>query len=194
MGVCAYDNKSFTFIYKTVGNGTRKLVAYKSGEFLNVLIDLGNSYVYDKSYGKPLLVSGGSGLGPIFCLAKYLKSKHIPFECVIGFANKKTAGYVNEFKKLNPHTRVCTDDGSLGEKGNVVDVINKHKLNNLYYFTCGANAMMSGIYKACKHGQLSLDARMGCGFGACMGCAIETKNGSQRICKDGPIFRSEDLQ
>jgi dihydroorotate dehydrogenase electron transfer subunit len=193
MGVSNWTKKTFSFTYKVVGNGTDKLTTFVKGQLLNVLIDLGNHFYYEKTYGKPLLISGGSGIGPIFCLAKYFKQKKIPFELVIGFQNKDMAVYVNEFKALCPHVHICTDDGSLGEKGTVIDIINKYKLNELFYYTCGATPMMQSIHKVCKFGQLSLDERMGCGFGACMGCSIQLKKGIRQICKDGPIFKSEDL-
>jgi dihydroorotate dehydrogenase electron transfer subunit len=193
MGVCDWTKNSFSFIYKVIGRGTAKLTTFVKGQSLNVLIDLGNHFSCEKTDGKPLLVSGGSGIGPIHCLAKYFKQKKIPFELVVGFQNKDMAVYVKEFKTLCNNVHICTDDGSLGEKGNVVDIINKYKLSDLYYFTCGATAMMKSIYKTCKQGQLSLDERMGCGFGACMGCSIKTKKGVRQICKDGPVFKSEDL-
>ncbi|MDR3257475.1 MAG: dihydroorotate dehydrogenase electron transfer subunit [Mycoplasmataceae bacterium] len=193
MAVCDYSNKSFTFIYELVGEGTLALSKMQIGESLNILIDLGNYFIYKKQYGVPLLVSGGSGLGPIVCLAREFKKQKINFDFVAGFPTKANVAYIKEIKALCNSAYFCTDDGSYGEKGNVVQIINKHRLNNKYYYACGSTNMLKALSKNNKQGQLSLDERMGCGFGACMGCSIKTKNGNQRICKDGPIFYGEDL-
>jgi dihydroorotate dehydrogenase electron transfer subunit len=193
MAVCSYSKKSFTFIYELVGDGTNTMSKLQIGVTLNILINLGNQFVYKKQYGVPLLVSGGSGLGPIVCFARELKKQKIPFDFVAGFPSKNNVVYVNEIKALCNKAHICTDDGSYGEKGNVVQIINKYKLNNAYYYSCGSTNMLKALSKNNKYGQLSLDERMGCGFGACMGCSIQTKNGDMRICKNGPVFYGEDL-
>jgi dihydroorotate dehydrogenase electron transfer subunit len=112
----------------------------------------------------------------------------------LGFATKNKVIRPSLIKNLKNNIHICTDDGSFGKKGNVVEIINKHNLNNLYYYTCGPTVMMKALFKNNPQGgQISLDARMGCGFGACMGCSIQTKNGPQRICRNGPVFYSKDL-
>jgi dihydroorotate dehydrogenase electron transfer subunit len=110
-------------------------------------------------------------------LGKKFKDENIPFEMIVGFNNKDKVAYEQEMKQLCPNLIICTDDGSYGEKGNVVEIIKKHHFENLYYFVCGAPGLIKAVYKNCQRGQISLDARMGCGFGACMGCSIKTKNG-----------------
>jgi dihydroorotate dehydrogenase electron transfer subunit len=193
MAVCNYSKNSFTFIYELVGDGTQSMSKMKIGESLNILIDLGNHFIYKKQYGIPLLVSGGSGLGPVMCLAREFKKQKINFDFVMGFSSKGNVVYTKEIKSLCNKAHFCTDDGSYGEKGNVIQIINKYHLHNKYYYACGPTNMLKALSKNNKQGQLSLDERMGCGFGACMGCSIKTKNGNQRICKDGPIFYGEDL-
>ncbi|MDR1235008.1 MAG: dihydroorotate dehydrogenase electron transfer subunit [Mycoplasmataceae bacterium] len=193
MAVCDYTNDSFSFIYEIIGNGTDKLSTMKPNQEIDILEDLGNTFHYRKDHGKPLLISGGSGIGPIYCLAKQLNKDNIQYDWICGFPNQSKVALVSEIKKINPNAIICTDDGSFGEKGNVVQIINKHNLKNHYYFTCGSTNMLKAIFKNNKQGQLSLDERMGCGFGACMGCSIKTRKGEQRICKNGPIFKSEDL-
>jgi dihydroorotate dehydrogenase electron transfer subunit len=113
---------------------------------------------------------------------------------VVGFRNKRDVFYVKKLKELCPTVHICTDDGSFGEKGLVTNILIKHQLHKHYYFACGSNAMLQALYRASgTEGQLSLESRMGCGFGACMGCSIKTKNGYKQICKDGPVFHSKDL-
>jgi dihydroorotate dehydrogenase electron transfer subunit len=186
-------NKQYSFIYEIIGDGTKVLSTLKPKYDLDILENLGNSYEYKKEFGKPVLISGGSGLGPILCLAKFLNDQKTSYDLICGFPNKNKVTIPNEIKKLNSRAYICTDDGSYGEKGNVISIINKYNLDNNYYYACGSINMLKAIYKNNKIGQLSLDERMGCGFGACMGCAIKTKTGTKRICKNGPIFKSGDL-
>ncbi|MDR0739443.1 MAG: hypothetical protein LBF00_00960 [Mycoplasmataceae bacterium] len=193
MGVSDFTKNSYSFIYEIIGNGTMALSKMQAQQEIDILENLGNNYKYESKYGVPLLVSGGSGIGPILCLAKYFNQHKIKYELVCGFTNKQKVFLVEEIKKLNPNAHICTDDGSFGENGNVVKIINKHNLQNHYYYACGSTNMLKAIFKNNKNGQLSLDERMGCGFGACMGCSIKTRKGEQRICKNGPIFKSEDL-
>jgi dihydroorotate dehydrogenase electron transfer subunit len=193
MAVCDFNKKQYSFIYELVGDGTKALSQMQPGQDIDILENLGNYYEYQKSFGTPLLISGGSGLGPILCLAKYFKAKKIKYELVCGFPTKDKVTLPQEIRKLNPHAHICTDDGSFGERGNVIEIMNKYHLQNNYYYVCGSTNMLKSIFKNNKRGQLSLDERMGCGFGACMGCSIKTKKGPQRICKNGPIFKSEDL-
>jgi dihydroorotate dehydrogenase electron transfer subunit len=193
MAVSNFAKNRYSFIYELVGDGTKTLSTLKRGDEIDILEDLGNHYEYKKAYGKPLLVSGGSGLGPILCLAKRFNKQKISYELICGFPNKDKVALASEIKKINPKAHVCTDDGSFGEKGNIIQIINQYRLQDSYYYACGSTNMLKAIFKNNKNGQLSLDERMGCGFGACMGCAIKTKKGVQRICKNGAIFKSEDL-
>jgi dihydroorotate dehydrogenase electron transfer subunit len=193
LAICEYDKNSFTLVYLLVGEGTKILSQLEVGKSINTLIDLGNEFELPRQTKQLVLVSGGVGFAPLICLANQLKSKKIKFEMIVGFTNKNDVCYVNEIKKLCPNAHICTDDGSYGEKGNVIDIAKKHNLLNHYYFCCGSTNMMKVIFKNFKEGQLSLESRMGCGFGACMGCSIKTKKGEKRICCDGPIFESKDL-
>ncbi|MCF0227796.1 MAG: dihydroorotate dehydrogenase electron transfer subunit, partial [Malacoplasma sp.] len=142
---------------------------------------------------KQLVICGGSGICSIYALLKELKKKHVDTTCIVGFKTKKEVVLEKELKTLCNKLIVCTDDGTYGFKGNVVDAIKHYHLSELYYYCCGSTPLMRAVLKTCKHGQLSLEARMGCGFGACMGCSIKTKHGNKRICKDGVIFNAEDL-
>ncbi|MDR3163687.1 MAG: dihydroorotate dehydrogenase electron transfer subunit [Mycoplasmataceae bacterium] len=193
MSVCRNNNNTMFIIYRIVGNGTSQLATYHPGTFVNVIIDLGNSFTYDKNYGKPLIIAGGLGLGSVFNLATSFKKRKIAFDMICGFKTKDDVCYIKEVKAINPNAIFCTDDGSYGEKGNIVQIINNHDWTNRYYYLCGSTNMMKAVYRNCQRGQLSLESRMGCGFGACMGCSIKTKKGEKRICKNGPIFFSEDL-
>lgn len=193
MSVYDWNDTSLKVIYKVVGQGTKILSQAKPKDKLDVLIDLGNSYhlVKDK---KQLIVCGGTGIGSVYQLAKQLKQKHIDVTIIIGFKTKAEVFELNEWKKVCQQLIVCTDDGSYGFCGNVVDAMKHYKLLDTYYYTCGSENLMKAVYHAShSNGQLSLEARFGCGFGACMGCSIKTKKGPQRICKDGPIFNSQDL-
>lgn len=193
MSIYDWNSSTLKVLYRLVGSGTQILSTLKPKEKLEVLIDLGNSYEPSKEK-KQLIVCGGCGIGSVYSLAKQLTKNKIDVSLVIGFKNKKDMFLLPEWKKVCKQLIVCTDDGSYGFKGNVVDAIKKHNLENLYYYTCGSENLMKAVFKCCSNeGQLSLEARMGCGFGCCMGCSIQTKNGPKRICKEGTIFNSKEL-
>jgi dihydroorotate dehydrogenase electron transfer subunit len=189
---CDFDKKSMTLVYLVVGKGTKILSQMTKGKTLNVLINLGNNFeILD--HRKIVLVSGSVGIAPLLPLTKQLRNKKIPFEMIVGFSNKRDVCFVQEIKKICSHAHFCTDDGSFGENGNVVDIAKKHNLLGHYYYVCGSSNMLRAVFKNFKSGQLSLESRMGCGFGACMGCSIKTRKGEKRVCCDGPIFESKDL-
>mgnify|MGYP004443534241 FL=1 len=192
MSVFSWNINTLTILYKVFGEGTKYLTTLNKNNKVNILIDLGNSYNIKKDK-KQIVVCGGSGICSIYALLKELKNKHVETICVVGFKTKNEVVLEKELKALVNKLIICTDDGTYGFKGNVVDAINYYKLNNLYYYCCGNTPLMRAVLKACKNGQLSLEARMGCGFGACMGCSIKTKQGNKRICKDGAIFEAKDL-
>jgi dihydroorotate dehydrogenase electron transfer subunit len=193
LAVCEFDSESITLIYLVVGKGTKILSEMEVEEHLNVLVNLGNNFEIPKKKQKLVLVSGSVGFAPLMPLARELKNKKIKFEMIVGFANKRDVCYVNEIHELCPKAHICSDDGTYNEKGNVVQIAQKYNLLNHYYFCCGSTNMMKAVFKNFKEGQLSLESRMGCGFGACMGCSIKTKHGEKRICSEGPIFESKDL-
>lgn len=190
ISVCDYDDKSITIIYKVVGEGTRQMSLLECKECLDVITGLGNGYSI--SNGKnPLLIGGGVGVPPLYNLCKRLiKNGQTPI-VILGFNTKDEVFYEEEFKALGADVRVTTVDGSYGIKGFVTDAFPD---NYDYFYTCGPMPMFRAIEnKAVTSGQYSFEERMGCGFGACMGCSCKTKYGSKRICKDGPVLVREEI-
>ena len=193
ISVCDYDDKTVTIIYKTVGKGTEYLSTLKKGTELDILTGLGNGFETKDSGDMPLVIGGGVGVPPMYNLAKKLVSEGKKPIAILGFNTKSEIFYKEEFENLGIKVFVSTVDGSEGEKGFVTDVINKIA-DYTYFFTCGPEPMLKAIYNVTKtSGQLSFEERMGCGFGACMGCSCKTKYGNKRICKDGPVLIKEEI-
>ena len=186
-----YNDQTFTIIYKVVGKGTEKLKNAKKGDKFDVLVGLGNGYDVEKSGDNPLLIGGGVGVPPLYNLAKKLIALGKKVDVILGFNKKEEIFCEKEFKDLGANVVVCTVDGSYGVKGFVVDAI---KGDNSYFYTCGPEPMLKAVYNSTKtSGQLSFEERMGCGFGACMGCSCKTLYGNKRICKDGPVLVKEEI-
>jgi dihydroorotate dehydrogenase electron transfer subunit len=166
----------------------------KQYDELEALVGLGNGFDLSKVKDDLLLIGGGVGIPHLYRVCKQaIKLNKKPI-VLLGFRTKDDSYYIEEFKKLNIEVYVGSEDGSIGDKANVVDLINQYKLNDYDYCTCGPLKMMEAIYNnSTGHGLLSFEARMGCGFGACMGCSTKTKNGYKRICKEGPILDSEEV-
>lgn len=190
ISVCDYDENTITIIYKVVGSGTEDMSKMAAGQELDVLTGLGNGYDISKST-KPLLIGGGVGVPPMYNLCKKL------IECgqrpvvILGFNTKDEIFYEQEFRALGAEVRVATVDGSYGIKGFVTDAFPD---DYDYFYTCGPMPMFKAIEaKAVTSGQYSFEERMGCGFGACMGCSCKTKYGNKRICKDGPVLEREEI-
>lgn len=192
MSVCKVENNKMTVVYKIIGEGTCILSGMLKGEFLEILIDLGNNYEI-QNRNDNLIIAGGCGIGSIYMLAKEFAEKKINFKVILGFKTKNDVFYENEFRKLTNDLLICTDDGTYGLNGRITDVIKNNNLQDYYYYACGSANCLKAIFKTCKQGQLSLESKMGCGYGVCMGCSIRTKNGFKRVCKEGPVFRSEEL-
>lgn len=191
ISVCDYDDSTITIIYKVVGEGTQQLKNMTVGEALDVLTGLGNGYDISKST-KPLLIGGGVGVPPMYNLAKTLISAGQMPTVVLGFNTKSEIFYEEEFIKLGCKTMVTTVDGSYGIKGFVTDAL--ADVDYDYFYTCGPLPMFKAIYNATNvSGQFSFEERMGCGFGACVGCTCKTKYGNKRICKDGPVLVKEEI-
>ena len=191
ISVVDYDESSVTIIYKVVGEGTELMSSMKASEKLDVMTGLGNGYDLSKSGDNPLLIGGGVGVPPMYNLCKKLMAEGKSPTVIIGFNTKDEIFYLDEFSKLCP-TIVTTADGSYGIKGFVTDAMQSQSYT--YYYTCGPEPMLKAVYTSAKtEGQLSFEERMGCGFGACMGCSCKTKYGSKRICKDGPVLESEEV-
>ena len=191
ISVCDYDENTVTIIYKTVGAGTEKMSTLKSGEKLDVLIGLGNGFDTQKSGDNPLLIGGGVGTPPMYNLAKKLSENGKNVTVVLGFNSKSDVFYEKEFKALGTNVIITTADGSYGKKGFVTDALPE---NYSYFYACGPMPMLKAVYDKSKtSGELSFEERMGCGFGACMGCSCKTKYKNKRICKDGPVLLKEEI-
>ncbi len=191
ISVCDRDDESVTIIYKVVGKGTEQMSKMTSGE-LDVLTGLGNGYDIAKGGDMPLLVGGGVGVPPLYMLAKELIAAGKEVSVVLGFNTESEVFYKNEFENLGAKVYVTTVDGSMGTRGFVTDVLSDIEYS--YVYTCGPEPMLKALYNAIKtSGQFSFEERMGCGFGACMGCSCKTITGYKRICKDGPVLEKEEI-
>ncbi|MBQ4563126.1 MAG: dihydroorotate dehydrogenase electron transfer subunit [Lachnospiraceae bacterium] len=207
ISVCDYSDTTITLIYKTVGTGTEAMSELPVGTVLDVLTGLGNGYNTGKSGEKPLLIGGGVGVPPMYRLCKELIAEGKRPRVILGFNTAEEIFYFEEFKALfaeagllgedadaaNGPVYIATADGSVGVKGFVTDVM-KNLKDYTYFFTCGPLPMFKAIERvAVTSGQYSFEERMGCGFGACMGCSCKTKYGNKRICKDGPVLEREEI-
>ena len=193
ISVSDWDENTITIIYKTFGKGTEIMSKMNVGEKLNILTGLGNGFNTNLSGQRPLLIAGGVGVPPMYRLCKELIQEGKSPIVVLGFNTKGEMFYKNEFKNLGAKVYVSTVDGSFGIKGFVTDALKDLK-DYTYYYACGPMPMLKAVYENLTvNGQLSFEERMGCGFGACMGCSIQTKEGTKRVCKEGPVFRKEEL-
>ena len=192
ISICDYDDTSITIIYKVVGSGTEAMSKMNSGEKLDVLCGLGNGFDTSKALDKPVLIGGGVGVPPMYNLCKKLISENKKVTVILGFNKQDEIFYEDEFKKLGADVTVTTVDGSYGIKGFVTDAMKS--MDYTYFYTCGPEPMLKAIYNAsATSGQMSFEKRMGCGFGACMGCSCKTITGYKRICKEGPVMRKEEI-
>ncbi len=192
ISVCDYDETTLTIVYKVVGGGTEQMAQMAPGEILDILTGLGNGYDLTLSGDKPLLLGGGVGVPPMYNLAKKLLTQGKKVTVILGFNTKSEIFYEEEFKALGARVIVATADGSYGIKGFVTTPMTD--LDYSYFYTCGPEPMLKAVYKAsCTSGQMSFEERMGCGFGACMGCSCKTLTGYKRICKEGPVMRKEEI-
>ncbi|MBQ9532293.1 MAG: dihydroorotate dehydrogenase electron transfer subunit [Eubacterium sp.] len=191
ISVCDVKENILTLIYKTVGDGTEQMSKMKPGEMLDILTGLGNGYDISKSK-KPILIGGGVGVPPLYYLAKKLIENGQKPSVILGFNSSDEVFLEEKFRALGCDTYVTTADGSYGIKGFVTDALNGVEYD--YFYTCGPMPMFRAVENAAKtSGQFSFEERMGCGFGACMGCSCKTKGGYKRICKDGPVLEREEI-
>ena len=191
ISVCDCEGDSLTLLYKVVGKGTEQMSKMKDGK-LDVLTGLGNGYDLSKSGEKPLLIGGGVGVPPLYMLAKKLVKEGKEVSVILGFNTKDEIFYEEEFKALGVKVFVTTVDGSYGIKGFVTEAMKE--IDYTYFYTCGPEPMLKAIYSASNtSGQFSFEERMGCGFGACMGCSCKTVTGYKRICKEGPVLEKEEI-
>ena len=192
ISVCDYNETTLTLIYKVVGSGTEIMAALPVGTKLDVLTGLGNGYDTTLSGERPVLVGGGVGVPPMFNLCKKLIGEGKRPQVVLGFNTGAEVFLAEEFKALGAEVYIATADGSVGTKGFVTDVIKN--LTYTYFYSCGPMPMFKAMENVMTtSGQYSFEERMGCGFGACMGCTIQTKSGYKRVCKDGPVFFREEV-
>ena len=191
ISVCDYDESTLTIVYKVVGKGTEAMSKLDKGTKLDILTGLGNGYDLSVSGDKPVLLGGGVGVPPMYNLAKKLTQQGKEVSVILGFNTKSELFYEEAFKALGCKVTVTTVDGSYGTKGFVTDALPE---NYTYFYTCGPEPMLKAVYRASKtSGQMSFEERMGCGFGACMGCSCKTLTGYKRICKDGPVMKKEEI-
>ena len=193
ISICDWDNESVDIIYKVIGKGTEALSKMSSGDEISTLMPLGNGFDTNRCGQKPLIIGGGVGTPPLYGLAKVLVAQGKNPIAVLGFNSAEDAMLIKEFEELGVSVHVTTVDDTMGQKGFVTDVI-RELSGYTDYSACGPEAMLKAVFAVCPtDGQLSFEARMACGFGACMGCSCESKSGAKRICKDGPVLLKEDL-
>lgn len=191
ISVCDISEDTLTIIYKVVGKGTKQLSEMHSGT-LDVLTGLGNGYDLSAAGEKPVLLGGGVGVPPMYLLARKLIQQGKQVSVILGFNTKNEVFCENAFRALGANVTVTTVDGSYGVKGFVTDALKN--MDYTYFYTCGPEPMLKAVYAASKtSGQMSFEKRMGCGFGACMGCSCKTITGYKRICKEGPVMRKEEI-
>lgn len=192
ISVCDWGEGSLTLIYKVVGQGTAQMSQMSPGQTLDLLTGLGNGYDLSKAGDRPLLIGGGAGVPPLYALAKALVAQGKRPQVILGFNTRAEAFLEEEFQALGAAVTVATADGSYGVRGFVTDAMPRDGYS--YIYTCGPEPMLRAVYgKAVTSGQFSFEERMGCGFGACMGCTCETKYGHKRICREGPVLEREEI-
>lgn len=191
ISVCDYDDHTLTLVYKVVGKGTDAMRRMVPGDQLDLLTGLGNGYDLSVCGASPVLLGGGVGVPPLYNLAKKLTAQGKQVSVILGFNTKGEIFYETEFKTLGCRVTVTTIDGSYGARGFATDVLPQ---DYTYFYACGPEPMLKAVYRATRtSGQMSFEERMGCGFGACMGCSCKTRTGYKRICKDGPVLRKEEI-
>ena len=192
ISVCEAKDGVLTLIYKAVGKGTEMMAKMTGGEELLTLVGLGNGYDLTKAGNKPLLIGGGAGVPPMYMLCRELVALGKKPTVILGFGSADEVFYKEEFTKLGANVLVTTVDGTDGIKGFVTDAMKD--VDYTYFYTCGPEPMLKAIYNtSVTDGQFSFEERMGCGFGACVGCTCKTKYGNKRICKDGPVLEKEEI-
>lgn len=194
ISVCDYTAEELLIIYKVVGKGTEKMSAMEKGEQLDILTGLGNGYDLTVKTERPVLIGGGVGVPPLYKLSKELKNQGKRVSVILGFNSENEIFFEDEFKEIADRVLICTADGSYGIKGFVTDAVKDIDFD--YFFTCGPEPMFKALESTIDKnisGQMSFEQRMGCGFGACMGCSCKTLTGNKRICREGPVLFREEI-
>lgn len=191
ISVCNAESGELTIIYKVVGKGTADMAEMKPGMQLDVLVQLGNGYNLSLAGEHPLLLGGGVGIPPLYMAAKELRAQQKEVDVVLGFNTASEVFCEDAFRQLGCNVVVTTADGSYGKKGFVTDALPEH---TSYFYACGPLPMLKAIERSCKaDGEMSYEERMGCGFGICVGCTVQTTDGPRRVCKDGPVFKKNSV-
>ena len=194
ISVCNYNEGTLTLIYKVVGKGTAQMATLAAGTKIDTLTGLGNGFDTTVEHNHALLVGGGVGVPPLYRLARNLIAEGKKVSVVLGFNTAAEIFYREQFEALGADVVVATADGSVGVKGFVTDAIAQSGIDADYFVSCGPLPMLRALTNALAiPGQISLEERMGCGFGICMGCSIQTVSGAKRVCKEGPVFRKEEI-
>ena len=195
ISVASYTDEGMLLLVRVAGAGTAELVSAPVGTAFDTLTGLGNGFDPEERGGHPVLIGGGIGIAPLYGLARKLVGMGLTPDVALGFRSADDVFYVEEFAALGCQVFVATEDGSLGTKGFVTDCVKNYLPEADYAFVCGPTPMLKAVYglEQLKDGQFSFEARMACGFGACVGCTIPTANGPKRVCKDGPVFRKEEI-
>ena len=194
ISVCNYEDGELTLIYKVVGKGTDLMSQMAEGTQLDVLTGLGNGFNIDHECEKPLLVGGGVGVPPLYRLTRDLIARGKDVTVVLGFNTESEIFYAEKFEELGAKVIIATADGSVGVKGFVTNAIAESGIEADYFYSCGPLPMLKALCQSLEiDGEVSLEERMGCGFGICMGCSIQTTKGAKRVCKEGPVFKKEEV-
>ena len=191
ISIFEFKDNQVGFLYKVLGKGTKAMSQMKKGETIDTILGLGNGFDLSKS-NKPLLIGGGIGIAPLYQLGKELKALNKEVTFLFGFKNKDEIIMIDEFSKIG-NVIITTDDGSYSYKGNPLSYLKDNQIDFDYYYACGPLVMLKFLSSSFANGEVSLEARMGCGFGACMGCSIKTTNGFKRVCKEGPVFKASEV-
>ena len=193
ISVCDAKGGRLTIVYKEAGKGTKKLSRMCAESVLDIVLPLGNGFTIEKEQKKILLIGGGAGLPPLYFLCKQLKDSGKSVDVAMGFNTAGEIFYEENFKKTADSVLVMTADGSYGKKGFVTDAPYEGKSYDFFY-ACGPVPMLKAVCEKTQiKGELSLEARMGCGYGACMGCAVRTRHGMKRVCHEGPVFERGEI-
>ncbi len=201
------DDGTVTIIYKVLGQGTEEMTRFAPGKKLDILTGLGNGYDLSVAGENPILIGGGVGIPPLQLAAKWLVNGRdgssnmkgrSRVTVILGFNSAEEIYGVDEFVALGCRVVIATADGSIGVEGFVTDAFKELGSGYTHFYTCGPEPMLKAVYdtvykEAGISGQMSFEERMGCGFGACMGCSCRTVTGYKRICKDGPVLRTEEI-
>ncbi len=194
ISVADYADSELSIIYDVVGKGTRAMSLAREGDEFDILTGLGNGFDVNVDCDHPVLLGGGVGCAPLLGLAKALREAGKKPMVILGFNSADRVIMPDMFLSLGFETLVATVDGSVGTKGFVTDAMPLLSVMPDYFYACGPMPMLRALSLGLEiPGEVSLEARMGCGFGACVCCSLETKSGAKRICKEGPVFKKEDL-